>query len=551
MDVSRALVSLMLPCVAFAGCLVTIDEGLIDGGGGGGGAATTSTGTGGATGPGGGDAGAGGSGGSGGVEEPGPARILYSDLEGGPSAGGENDAGAFVTLYGKGFGAAKGGSYVTVGGGVAAAYPVWSDTKVTFQIGSAASTGDIVVHVEGSGYSNGLSFEVRTGKIYFVDPLGDDTNEGTTPSAAFETITHCLAVLAPGGICYASDVVQQFDADGAALVLPPSSQATAPKALIAYPDTLPRIESAGTRGVLACNDPAGCTDDGRWVLGGLRIESPANAIDATEVHGLRVVGSEIFCASATEPGDCLRFDQAAGEISLLGNVITVTQAPGGTTPSAIFVGDGVSGVDVGWNAVSGPAAWNGLTVDGGGGLDVHDNIVTDIGFRGLNFAILDQNVGSTEITNNVIALVGDGTDTSACIAFTGTLGFAPLSLRHNTLYDCGRGNGSNVYMGGPPLDATNNIFAQPDATRFVIKLGFGPSMTGTNNLYSGDAMTTGTITENDIFGDPVFSAVALRDFHLLPGSDAIDAGSTGAGVGLDRDGRPRDAMPDVGAYEAD
>ncbi len=530
-------------------CLVTIDEGLIDGGGGAGAngpSSSTSTSGGQA---GGGDGGGGN--GAGGTEMPGPARILYTDLEGGPNSGGENDAGAFVTLYGKGFGAAQGDSSVTVGGAPVEAVRSWSDTRITCQIGRAATTGDIVVHVASEGFSNGVPFEVRTGKIYFVDPLGDDTNDGETPATPFETIPHCLSVLAPGGICYAKEVVQQLDADGAALVLPPSSQAVAPKALIAYPGSLPRIESAGTRGVLACNDMTGCDDDGEWVLGGLRIEAPARALDVAEVSGLRVVGSQVFCESTVEAGDCVALTAGASDIALLGNQIDLLAAPGGTTPAAIALSTGVSSVDIGWNAVRGPAAWTGLHVDGAGGLDVHDNIVTDVGFRGLDFAWLDQMVGQTQVTNNVVAFAGDGTDTSGCVAFAGSNGIDLIQLRHNTFYDCGSPMGANLYMAGPPLEATNNIFAQPDDTAFVRKVGFGPGLGGTHNLFAGDATQIPTLTENNLDGDPSFSAAALRDFHLLSDSAAIDSGSDTAGVTLDRDGRMRDGFPDVGAYEAE
>src|SRR6476646_6620746 len=39
--------------------------------------------------------------------------IFYSDLTSGPNSGGENDKGAYVTIWGNGFGASQGGSTVT------------------------------------------------------------------------------------------------------------------------------------------------------------------------------------------------------------------------------------------------------------------------------------------------------------------------------------------------------------------------------------------------------------------------------------------------------
>ncbi len=52
-------------------------------------------------------------------------RVFYSDLESGPNTGGQNGQGAFVTIYGNGFGATRGSSVVTVGGIAAHAYPTW------------------------------------------------------------------------------------------------------------------------------------------------------------------------------------------------------------------------------------------------------------------------------------------------------------------------------------------------------------------------------------------------------------------------------------------
>ena len=46
-------------------------------------------------------------------------RIFFTDLTSGPRSGGQDDKGAFVTIYGNGFGETRGASTVTVGGGEA------------------------------------------------------------------------------------------------------------------------------------------------------------------------------------------------------------------------------------------------------------------------------------------------------------------------------------------------------------------------------------------------------------------------------------------------
>ena len=126
--------------------------------------------------------------------QPAPPRIFFSDLESGPNTGGQNNRGVWVTIWGKGFGAERKSSTVTIGGGAAAEYPIWTDSKITFQLGPAAKTGNIVVNVRAKGRDrasdghaasapprsgNGLPFTVRAGKIYFVAVNGSDRQKGS------------------------------------------------------------------------------------------------------------------------------------------------------------------------------------------------------------------------------------------------------------------------------------------------------------------------------------------------------------------------------------
>src|ERR1041385_2402679 len=111
-----------------------------------------------------------------------PPSIFFSDLESGPNVGAQKNRGVWVTIWGKGFGAQRGHSTVTIGGGTAADYPVWTDTKITFQLGTSARTGPVIVTVKGKNFniaSNGLPFTVRKGKIYFVATNGSDWSNGS------------------------------------------------------------------------------------------------------------------------------------------------------------------------------------------------------------------------------------------------------------------------------------------------------------------------------------------------------------------------------------
>src|SRR5581483_545125 len=101
--------------------------------------------------------------------------VFFSDLDSGPNSGGQNNKGVFVSVWGSGFGTVPG--TVTVGGGQADNYPVWTDTKVTFQLGPNALTGNIVVRTNAGETSNGVPFTVRAGRIFFVAP--DANGSGT------------------------------------------------------------------------------------------------------------------------------------------------------------------------------------------------------------------------------------------------------------------------------------------------------------------------------------------------------------------------------------
>jgi hypothetical protein len=141
-----------------------------------------------------------GNGGGGGTN--GPA-LFFTDLISGPKTGGENNNGAYITIYGMGFGATQGTSTVTVGGGLVNNCPIWGATwqwyqKTVCQLGSLTATGNIVVTVSGNA-SNTLPFTVRSGNIFCVSTAGNDGNAGTFPSSCWRTIPKAKNTIAAGG----------------------------------------------------------------------------------------------------------------------------------------------------------------------------------------------------------------------------------------------------------------------------------------------------------------------------------------------------------------
>jgi len=134
-------------------------------------------------------------------------RLFFTDLESGPNDGGQDNLGAFVTIYGEGFGVNRGASTVTIGGKEVAKYVAWGQDNaparkmdmIVVQPGPNAASGEIVVTVNGKA-SNPLPFTVRAGKIYFITqnaPNANDANPGTF-EAPFKTIYRPRDVLQAG-----------------------------------------------------------------------------------------------------------------------------------------------------------------------------------------------------------------------------------------------------------------------------------------------------------------------------------------------------------------
>jgi Ni,Fe-hydrogenase III small subunit len=234
-------------------------------------------------------------------------RLFYSDLESGPNTGGQNNNGAFVTIWGKGFGASQGTSSVTVGGGAVAAYQLWSDGKIIVQLGAGAVTGNIVVKV-GSAASNGVPFTVRAGNIYFVSTSGNDANAGTF-AAPWRTIPKAKNTIAAGDIAYIENGVMQTTEDNFTAYLSMdnngssnSGTASAPKALVAYPNASVTVGQAGGLHYGIRTPNIGVNID-YWVISQLHIIAGTQAMDIGGA-GWKIVGNEMQCPNADDQVGC-------------------------------------------------------------------------------------------------------------------------------------------------------------------------------------------------------------------------------------------------------
>src|SRR6266849_3557895 len=531
-----------------------------------------------------------------------PPSLFFSDLESGPNTGGQNNKGVWVTIWGKGFGLTQGTSTVTVGGGAVDNYPLWSDTKITFQLGAGAVSGSIVVNVPGIGSSNGLPFTVRPGNIFFVATTGNDASVGSFASP-WKTIVNAKNSMVAGDTTYIQDGVAQTSQDNFTAYLSMDKQgasnsgtAAAPMALIAYPGATATIGVAGGLAYAIRTPNIGASED-YWVISQLHIIGGTQSMDVSGT-GWKIVGNEMQCPGADAQVGC--FEMSGGNhVKFYGN--EVHNAGINPTSSkfyhAVYFSTDSNHIDVGWNHIhdnftcralqfhSSPLCSPTCGAGDSTGFDmfdlhVHDNLIHGDNCNGINFATVDPSKGTVEAYNNVIYHVGlrdpqqEGSAFS-CIYVAGTTNHGPpgngtVEVFNNTLSDCAANNSANAGgsrgafgVGGGPatliMRLQNNVAYQLPGEIYLD--GSKAQITGDKNLWFG-AGTAPAQTTNNVSSDPLFVNRGLSDFHLTSGSPAKDTGVTilpnnpfapnpGPSIGNDADGvlRAQGAAFDLGAYE--
>ncbi len=526
-----------------------------------------------------------------------PPRIFFSDLESGPNTGGRNNAGVWVTIWGKGFGDERGTSTITVGSGAVANYPVWTDTKITFQLGSKTKSGEIFVH-EGKLQSNGIPFAVRAGKIYFVSTTGRDFHRGSFISP-WKSIRKAKDSLSPGDTAYIEDGVTQKSEETFTAYLSMdrhggdnSGKQNAPKALAAYPGAAVTIgvERGLAYGIRTPN--IGVRTD-YWVISQLHLIAGTQAMDVSGI-GWRIVGNEMQCPGADNQVGCVQLNGST-EVQFYGNEVhNAGPAPASSKfYHAVYFSTDSNHIDVGWNHIhdnytcraiqfhSSPLCSPSCGAADQTGSDqfdlhVHDNVIHGDNCNAINFATVDPSKGSVEAYNNVIYHVGlmdpkgEGGGAFSCIYVAGITyhGSPPggaVEVFNNTLSDCGAnhtrdadGSRGAFAIGGPrslTLHLRNNIVDQKSGEVYLD--GSKSQISGDHNLWFG--LGNGpSQTSNNVNADPQFVDPSAFDFHLKQSSPAKDAGVSthsdnpfGNGRVTDLDGlsRPQGTAFDIGAYE--
>jgi hypothetical protein len=235
-----------------------------------------------------------------------------------------------------------------------------------------------------------------------------------------------------------------------------------------------------------------------------------------------------------------------------GNTITGNWAEYGGGGTLMSSGDTrIEANHISGNASAGLAG--GLWLAGADGTDVSRNWLT--GNRAANGGgVMVLEAEDVQMTNNVIA------DNMAEIGQEGAgvlVSGSSAVLTHNTLASNAGGDGSGVHVADGSVVTTTNTIAVDHLVAITVATGSTVNVVGTlwgegdwaNGLDLGGG---GAITASGphVFAQPGFRDAAIGDYHLTPGSAAVDAG-VDAGVVDDIDGgaRPWGVGPDLGADE--
>jgi len=264
--------------------------------------------------------------------------------------------------------------------------------------------------------------------------------------------------------------------------------------------------------------------------GGLYVDTTTGAAPA--LVGNRILSNTASISSAGQGGGV--FMTQSG-LSLMTNTIAFNVAGGG--------GDGKGG-GVYFEAGSGDTLLSGNLI--------YSNTATlSGGATGLGGGLYGHRSEVT-LVNNLFA-DNDANTAGSGLYFEG-ISSAHLSakLLHNTIAD-NHSSGQGVYGGDyTTLVFTNTIIVNHPTVGITTTAGAVVTMTAT--LWHGNGSDVGgpgsIYTATNVYGNPAFADPSAWDYHLTPGSPAIDAG-VDSGVTSDFEGDPRPAgtAPDLGYDE--
>jgi len=548
---------------------------------------------------------------AGGVLSAADPTIFWTDLDSGPTTGGENNNGIYLTIAGNNFGATQAKSKVEINGAEVAQYITWSSTRIGVQVGSVTS-GSVTVTVNGVT-ATGPMFTARPGNIYFIGPSIDNS---TMPSCSAAVAANSYA--SPWGM---TNFALTAESSYTLSMRTPTTYyrcMSAGDTLVFldganYPyfdgrgwhASLTLIDVPGTAGnpITAMTRPGATATLGGYASYGIRANAAyltvagfalvgtgtvGVGIEGGNFSNQRVVNNDVQCVLCNSPAAAVDHMGANSVIygNKVHNVSTGIAASGKTWHAMYF---DANNVEVAWNQIYNTHAYNGIQfhdnrLAGLSNISIHDNDIADVNGSGINFSTVGFASGTyVKAYNNIIhhtgvavAEGGSGGDPHSCIAFKGYSTDATagtVQVYNNTMYDCGSylnlANTSAacaIFDFGTQTSVTreyiNNIIYQPAYTytssqNVFICGGITSSqqlvlmaVSNSNVWYSpSNPASTGQASNFGVISDPKLSNPSGGDFTLAFGSLAIQGGSNSLAPTTDITGLARPNPPSVGAYD--
>lgn len=501
--------------------------------------------------------------------------IFYTDLTSGPSSGGANNKGVFVSIYGRNFGSSQGSSAVTCGGGAVDNYTVWYDTWVNFQLGASAATGNIIITTP-SGTSNGVPFTVRAGNIYFVDDDGANPGSGTYADPWQSPASYFTNMVA-GDTCYIragtyNGTYHSYTSGYEKYQIciktaDPEGTANNEIAWVGYPGEVARFEA--NSGSLVDNIGLVNVRD-YYVFANLQFYAKQSNIYFAG-YNCRWIGNDCSgCIEKPGPSYADIYVTVSNSIKIYGNTLHGALSQN-KLDHPIYIQGGSDNIDIGWNH------FYDNDVQQGQWVSIHQDNSYDLGYKFENILIHDNlfemsnvgravGIGSTypgstvNIYNNIVT--GPTTSTTGYHLFFQYS--ASANWYNNTVYDvtvdtstfCFYVALQGTHRYAPEtINMKNNIIqiATGESGTYV-QIDNEDEMTAVNilnNCYhgNGNGPERDTAAIND---DPGFTDPANSNFLLLSTSPCIGTGyNVSDVVTADKNGleRPQGANFEIGAYE--
>jgi parallel beta-helix repeat protein len=496
-----------------------------------------------------------------------PPRIFFVDADSGPTKGGPGGLGAPISIFGKGFGAARGTSKVMIGEAEAAKYLVWGSGNahnkdldlVVVQPGPIKTGGPIKIIVNGFPSNSDYSFTPQHGNIYYLSPSGSDS-KSCSEAAPCATVANAVQIMKPGDIVL---LRQGTYREGEIWIRSPQGgSADHPKAIKNYPGEEALMDNAARDFYI---------DADHITVSGLNFRNGKSLV-ITGWAGRDQRDNKLINNTFAGKISWAAIEITGHDHTLAGNVCDVSGSSVGTMGHCFYVTQG-SNLKILYNFASGAPGY---------GLHIYDERRESKDFqRVIRDVLVEGNIfkGSRQRSGMVIAMTDAGSygnhienvtvrnniftmNNHAGLVVLGSS--AGIAVYNNTFYQNGL---LSLYVDSDPningVDIRNNLFFQSQNSNCSSECGNfreahvqigakarNVTLAG-NSYHPGKASVLGRMDSNPVTGDVLFVNESAQDFHIRQGSSVIARGSTISSVITDHDGRlrPQGKAYDIGAYE--